>query len=206
MGIPGTIKLSSTLASEMGTLGGTENHPEKCRVKQEHEYAYPPSSRSHGAGFRPEEIQLWVCTHILCGPCHHSGTFLTFSVRSRGPLSATPTFWHDEATPLRLPPRPRPGAPRLRPPGLRKRLSGCRDVIVTSSARLWSGSQCSRGRGRAWPPSPGVLLLLFRCRYPLGLHHVPQQQPEAALDLCGRGAAGAPAGRRQPQIQVQSGG
>lgn len=70
MGIPGTIKLSSTLASEMGTLGGTENHPEKGRVSRSTNTHIRPPPRSHGAGFRPEGFQLWVCTHILCGPCH----------------------------------------------------------------------------------------------------------------------------------------
>lgn len=139
MGIPGTIKLSSTLASEMGTLGGTENHPEKCRVKQEHEYAYPPSSRSHGAGFRPEEIQLWVCTHILCGPCHQSGTFLTFSVRSRGPPLGHAHFLtrrgHAPQTPA--PPKVRsPEAPPSRAPETPQRMPG-RDRDVKRASLVW---------------------------------------------------------------------
>lgn len=201
MGIPGTIKLSSTLASEIGTLGGTENHPEKCRVSRSTNTHIRPPPRSHGAGFRPEGLQLWVCTHILCGPCHHSGTFLSFSVRSRGPHLGHAHFLtrrgHAPQTPA--PPKAR----RPEAPETPQRMPG-RDRDVKRASLVWV--VVLRGRGRAWPRSPGVLLLLSRCRYPLGLHHVPQQQSEAALDLCGRGAAGAPAGRRQPQIQVQSGG
>lgn len=49
-------------------------------------------------------------------------------------------------------------------------------------------------------PSPGL------AGPGLGLQDVPQQQPEAALDVRRRGPAGAAARRRQPQVQVQGGG
>lgn len=160
MGIPGTIKLSSTLASEIGTLGGTENHPEKCRVSRSTNTHIRPPPRSHGAGFRPEGLQLWVCTHILCGPCHHSGTFLSFSVRSRGPHLGHAHFLtrrgHAPQTPA--PPKAR----RPEAPETPQRMPG-RDRDVKRASLVWV-AVFARSRSRvaavSWCVAVAVLVSL----------------------------------------------
>lgn len=153
------------------------------------------------------------CAHTSSGDPVTIGNLPHLCAEPSRPSRGHAHFLTREATPLRLPPRPRPWSPVAPPsraaehppraPETPQRMP-VRDRDVTRASLVLVGvfvRSRSRVAALSW-----LSLSLSRCRYPLGLHHVPQQQPEAALDLCERRAAGAPAGRRQPQIQVQSGG
>lgn len=165
MGIPGTIKLSSTLASEMGTLGGTENHPEKGRVSRSTNTHIRPPPRSHGAGFRPEGFQLWVCTHILCGPCHPPLWNLPHLLCAE-PKPPRPRPLSDSTRPRPSDSRPaqgpRPEAPPSRAPETPQRMPvRDRDVTRASLVRV---AVFARSRSRvaavSWCVAVAVLVSL----------------------------------------------
>lgn len=167
MGIPRTIKLSSPLASEMRILRGTENHAEKGRVSRSTNTHIGPPPRFHGAGFRPERLQLWMCTHILWEPWPPSSPS---PCRAQSALPR-PRPLSDSARPHPSGSRPAqgPGSPRGSalplcgtPP------TGSGNASADAGTWPWRHARVS-GRGRrlrAVAVVRGRGLLVCRCRCP----------------------------------------